>query len=377
MSVMGFKDISIIESPPKDRQAINTCHIVFDPVTLKKAIELELERNGQIYFVNNHVSTIDTLARTIRDLAPNGTKISVAHGQMPENELESVMLSFFKGKTDILVCTTIIENGMDVPNANTMFINEAHTFGLSQLYQLRGRIGRSDKPAYAYLITPGKQTLTEDARTRLEALQEFSHLGAGFRIAMLDLELRGAGDILGSKQSGHINEIGFELYSSLLEKTVKELKNEEIIEEETVLQMGKLGFIPQNYIENSSIRLSFVRKLNLTSSFKQLLNIKDELEDRFGTIPKQVSNLIEGHRLRLILREVGVQSVEFTKEKCVIYPCPKNKFNIESIVKAILVCNNIKLLPEGYILFNNTYDNLNDFIQFIIQFVTENSLIKK
>ncbi len=374
MSVMGFKDISIIESPPKDRQAINTCHIVFDPVTIKKAIEVELARGGQIYFVNNHVKTIETLAKTVRKLSPENTKIAVAHGQMDDEELEQVMLNFFKGETDILVCTTIIENGMDVTNANTMFINEAHTFGLSQLYQLRGRIGRSDKPAYAYLITPGKQTLTEDARTRLDALQEFSHLGAGFRIAMLDLELRGAGDILGSKQSGHINEIGFELYSNLLEKAVKELKNEEIIEEETVLQMGKSGFIPKDYIENSSLRLSFVRKLNLTSSFEQLLKVKEELVDRFGIIPEKLLNLIEGHRLRLILREIGVQSVEFTKDKCVIYPCPKNKFNIETIVKEILVNKNIKLLPEGYISFTNSHNNLNDFIQEIIKFVTKNKL---
>jgi len=373
MSVMGFKDISIIESPPKNRLAINTCHIVFDPITIKKAINTELQRNGQIYFVNNHINTIDTLAASIKKLTPPNTKIAVAHGKLNEIELEKIMLDFFSKKIDILVSTTIIENGMDVSNANTMFINEAHSFGLSQLYQLRGRIGRSDKPAYAYLITPGKQTLTEEARKRLEALEEFSHLGAGFRIAMLDLEIRGAGDILGAKQSGHINEIGFELYSQMLEKAVKKINNEEIVEEETVLQMGTVGTIPKEYIDNSSIRLSFMRKLNLTDSIDSLIKIKEELEDRFGTVPEKLVNLMEGHRLRISVRKIGVTTVDFSKNNCIIHPCPNNRFNIETIVGNVASDPNIKLSPIGHISFTNTFDIFSEFVTYVIKFVQNSS----
>lgn len=373
MSVMGFKDISVIESPPKDRLSVNTCHIVFEPLTIKKAIEFELNRGGQVYFVNNYVKTIEALAATVRKLSPDNARIAVAHGQMNEIDLEKIMLDFFNKKIDILVSTTIIENGMDVDTANTMFINEAHTFGLSQLYQLRGRIGRSDKPAYAYLITPGKQTLTEDARKRIDALEEFSHLGAGFRIAMLDLELRGAGDILGERQSGHINEIGFELYSELLEKAVKELNNEEIIEEETVLQMGKLGKIPKDFIESSAIRLSFLRKLNLSDNFENLLKIREELEDRFGKLPKLVENLIEGHRLRIFLRKIGVSSIEFNKNYCIIYPSLKNKLNIETLLQNAATENDIKINKEGFIQFENRKDSFHNFVDYIYSFFKENS----
>ncbi len=349
MSVMGLKDISIIESPPRDRLAINTYHIVFDPLTISEAIRFELKRGGQIYFVNNHVRTIETLADTVRKLSPPGTRIAVAHGQLPEVELERVMLQFFRHEIDILVSTAIIENGMDVSIANTMFINEAHTFGLSQLYQLRGRIGRSDKPAYAYLITPGKHTLSEDARKRLQALEEFSHLGAGFRIAMLDLELRGAGDLLGAKQSGHINAVGFEMYLAMLEKTVRKIKSsDEIVEEETVLEIGHWGRIPSNYIESSSIRLSFYRRMGMATSMEKLKQTVDEIEDRFGTSPPQLRVLTAGHRVRLIARKLGVLSISFKGNVCTVTPGEHHSIKIEKLLAMIPDTPGITLDASGF-----------------------------
>jgi len=333
MSVMGLKDISIIESPPRDRLAIHTYHIVFDPLTISEAIQFELKRGGQVYFVNNHVQTIETLAETVRKLAPVGARIAVAHGQLPEAELEAVMLQFFRHEIDILVSTAIIENGMDVSIANTMFINEAHTFGLSQLYQLRGRIGRSDKPAYAYLITPGKHTLTEDARKRIQALEEFSHLGAGFRIAMLDLELRGAGDLLGARQSGHINSIGFEMYLKMLENAVRKLKSvDEAVEEETVLEIGQWGRIPSDYIESSSVRLSFYRRMNMATSTEKLKQAMDEMVDRFGTSPPPVLILTSGQRVRLIARKLGILAISFKGKTCNVTPGEHHSLNVDKLL---------------------------------------------
>ncbi|NOY23939.1 MAG: transcription-repair coupling factor, partial [Acidobacteria bacterium] len=333
MSVMGLKDISIIESPPRDRLAINTYHIVFDPLIISEAIQFEMKRGGQVYFVNNRVQTIETLAQTVRKLSPPGTRIAVAHGQLPEAELEAVMLRFFRHEIDILVSTAIIENGMDVSIANTMFINEAHTFGLSQLYQLRGRIGRSDKPAYAYLITPGKHKLTEDARKRLQALEKFSHLGAGFRIAMLDLELRGAGDLLGARQSGHINSIGFEMYLKMLENAVRKVKSlDEIVEEETVLEISQCGRIPSHYIESSSVRLSFYRRMGMATSIEKLKQAVDEMRDRFGTPPPPVLALTSGHRVRLIARKLGILAISFKGKSCTVTPGGHHSLDVEKLL---------------------------------------------
>ncbi len=348
LSVMGLKDISVIESPPRDRLAINTYHIMFDPLTIQEGIQFELKRGGQVYVVNNHVQTIDTLARTIRKLAPEGTRIAVAHGQMNEKDLESVMLRFFNRELDILISTTIIENGMDVPTANTMFINEAHTFGLSQLYQLRGRIGRSDRPAYAYLITPGKHTLTDDARKRLQALEEFSHLGAGFRIAMLDLELRGAGDILGERQSGHIQSVGFEMYLSMLEAAVRELKEDgKPVITETVLEMGTRGRIPTDYVESASVRLAFYRRLGMADRSETLLRIRDEMEDRFGPLPPETRLLLNAHQTRLKARTLGMASLTLTADECQMVPGEHPRLDAGKLVQLLPEIPGARLDPQG------------------------------
>ena len=226
MSLVGLRDMSVIETPPKDRMAIQTVVAKFDEKIVRSAVEVELERGGQIYFVHNRVESIYEIAARIQELVP-AARVVVGHGQMGETELERVMLAFMHHEYDVLVATTIIENGLDIPLANTILINRADRHGLSELYQLRGRVGRSNRRAYAYLLIPPEQELTEIARRRLAALKEFTDLGAGFKIAALDLELRGAGNMLGGEQSGHIEAVGFEMYTSMLEAAVKEMKGEE------------------------------------------------------------------------------------------------------------------------------------------------------
>lgn len=371
MSVMGLKDISIIESPPRDRLAINTYHIPFDSMTISEAIQFELKRGGQVYVVNNHIQTIDTLADTIRKLSPAHTRIAVAHGRMPEKELETIMLDFFSGNVDILVSTAIIENGMDVPRANTMMINEAHAFGLSQLYQLRGRIGRSDRAAYAYLITPGKHMLTEDARKRIQALEEFSHLGAGFRIAMLDLELRGAGEILGDRQSGHIQSVGFELYLQMLEDAVRQLKSSGVTAEvETVLEMGNTGVIPTDYIDAPSVRLAFYRRLTMAHDPEKLAGVMAEMEDRFGRIPEQTQILIAGHRARLAARRLGLESLALRKNQAVLVPGNAHRINIPNLVATLPELPGATLDPTGQITIPRpAREPVHDFILRIQQYL--------
>ncbi len=366
MSIMGLKDISIIETPPKNRLAVDTFHIPFDPETIKKAIEFELKRKGQIYFVHNRIETIDQIASIIKSIVPDA-KTSVAHGKMGEDKLEKIMLKFFKKEIDILVCTTIIENGMDVKDANTMFINDAQNFGLSQLYQLRGRIGRSDKPAYCYLITPATFSLTKEAKKRIEALEEFSYLGAGFRISMLDLELRGAGELLGTKQSGHINSVGMELYAKMLEETVEKIKNRGYVEEETIIEHP--FFIPTNYIDIPSTRLSFYRKMTMAREHSDLLKIVDEMEDRFGKLPEQIDLIILSHKLRIEARKIGIKSIALKKNRCTIIPSENHKINLENLIDAVNKNPLLSISPEGTMVFlKGKGEEVSNFIENIIHF---------
>ena len=249
MALAGIRDLSTIETPPEDRRSIETYVTNYDEFTIREALYRELNRNGQVFFVHNHVQTIRQMAAKLAELAPEA-RISVAHGQMKERELERVMLDFIHKKIDVLVCTTIIESGLDIPAANTIIINRADKFGLAQIYQLRGRVGRSSEQAYAYLIIPGETLITRDAQKRLRALLDFSELGAGFKIALNDLQIRGGGAILGSSQSGHIAAVGYELYMELLEKAVKSMKDDGSQAEtiETEINLPVSAFLPDNYI---------------------------------------------------------------------------------------------------------------------------------
>ena len=261
MSLMGLRDMSVIETPPRDRLAIQTQVVQFSESVIKSAVELELGRGGQVFFIHNRVETIETIAALVRRLVPQA-RLSVAHGQMNEKEMEQAMLDFVAYKGDVLVATTIIENGIDIPRANTIIINRADHYGLSQLYQLRGRVGRSNRRAYAYLLIPSEAELTPIARRRLAAIREFSDLGAGFRVAALDLELRGAGNLLGGEQSGHMDALGFDLYTQMLERTVAELRGDDIEDQASVsINLGVDVAIPEDYVSDMGQRLRTYKRI--------------------------------------------------------------------------------------------------------------------
>ena len=314
MSMVGLRDMSVIETPPKDRMAIQTVVARFDEKMIAAAIELELERGGQVYFVHNRVQTIFEMAARIRELVPQA-RIAVGHGQMSEGELERVMLAFMHGEFDVLVSTTIIENGLDIPLANTIIVSRADRHGLSELYQLRGRVGRSNRRAYAYLLIPPDLDLAGVTR-RLAALKEFSDLGAGFKIAALDLELRGAGNMLGGEQSGHIEAVGFELYTSMLEQAVSELKGEERPETLTTqLNLGISLRIDASYIPEENQRLRIYKKIAGAQEPGLLREVRAELQDRYGAIPPSVEHLLEASALRLQCQRMGVSNVDRKRDQ--------------------------------------------------------------
>ena len=314
MSLLGMRDMSIIETPPRDRLAINTQVVQFSDGVIRSAIELELARNGQIFFIHNRVETIETVAALVQKIVPNA-RIAIGHGQMNEKEMEQVMLDFIDYKYDVLVATTIIENGIDIPRANTIIINRSDNYGLSQLYQLRGRVGRSNRRAYAYLLIPSELELTPIARRRLSAIREFSDLGAGFRLAALDLELRGAGNLLGGQQSGHLDALGFDLYTKMLERTISEIRGDEIADETSVsINLGIDVSIPKDYISEASQRLRTYKRISSAETEEALLQIHSEIEDRYGRIPRSVDNLFEYGRLRKLAERMAIVSIDRAAE---------------------------------------------------------------
>lgn len=310
MSLLGMRDMSVIETPPRDRLAINTQVVQFSDGVIRSAIELELARNGQVFFIHNRVETIESVAALVKKIVPHA-RVAIGHGQMNEKEMENVMLDFIDYKYDILVATTIIENGIDIPRANTIIINRADNYGLSQLYQLRGRVGRSNRRAYAYLLIPSELELTPIARRRLSAIREFSDLGAGFRLAALDLELRGAGNILGGQQSGHLDALGFDLYTKMLERTIAEIRGDEIADETSVsINLGVDVSIPKDYIAEASQRLRTYKRISSAQTEEALMQIHAEIEDRYGRIPRSVDNLFDYGRLRKLAERMAIISID-------------------------------------------------------------------
>ena len=310
MSLLGIRDMSVIETPPKDRLAIHTVVAHFDPELIRTAIDQELSRGGQVYFVHNRVDTIFARAASIKELLPQ-VRIGVGHGQMGEAELEKVLLGFMRHEYDVFVCTTIVENGLDIPLANTIIIENAERYGLSELYQLRGRVGRSNRRAYAYLLVPADTELSEVARKRLAALKEFSDLGAGFKIAALDLELRGAGNILGGEQHGHIAAVGFDMYVRLLEETVHELKGEEVpLEIHSTLNLGLDIRIPAEYIADEHQRLRAYKKIADVNTAEDSEKILAELADRYGPPPEAVTTLLKFSVLKSRAQRLGIEAID-------------------------------------------------------------------
>ncbi|KQC06272.1 MAG: hypothetical protein APR62_08195 [Smithella sp. SDB] len=293
LSLIGIRDLSIINTPPEDRISIKTYVLEFDEDTIKDAIEKELARQGQVFFVHDRVRSIYSIARLIQRLVPL-SRIGVVHGQMKPAEIEKAMAKFVRQECDVLVCTTIIGSGLDIPTANTIIINRAEKFGLAQLYQIRGRVGRSNQEAFAYLLLPKGALLSREAMKRLEVIKEFSEPGSGFRIAYNDLEIRGGGNLLGVSQSGHISSVGYELYTELMEKTVREIKGEKIVEEESLpeIQLGISAFIPEEYVQDVHQRLVLYKRISLAENEEDVNQIRNELQDCYGNPPKSVNNLL-------------------------------------------------------------------------------------
>jgi transcription-repair coupling factor (superfamily II helicase) len=351
MSLTGIRDISVIETPPKDRLAIQTAVVPFNDDFIRDAIEFETGRGGQVFFVHNRVESIYAMKEYLERLVP-GLKVIVGHGQMEERELERAMLAFIQREFDVLLATTIIENGIDIPACNTILINHAERFGLSQLYQLRGRVGRSDRLAFCYLLVPSNRELTGDARKRLAAIQEFSDLGAGFRIAARDLEIRGAGNILGGEQSGQIAAVGFEMYTKLLEETVREMKGEKIEEEvETSMNLGVDIYIPKGYIADENLRMTFYKKVASAKDDQRLEDIRNELRDRFGALPANVENLIHFVRVKRLARQLGVISIVREGARGVVKLAQTAKIDPNKLLQLIGTDQQIKFSPNGVLSF--------------------------
>ena len=347
MSLVGLRDMSVIETPPKDRLAIQTVVAPFSESIIRRAIVEELERGGQVFFVHNRVESIYSVAALIQKLAPKA-RVVVGHGQMGERELEKVMLKFVRDEADVLVSTTIIENGLDIPRANTIIVNRADRFGLSELYQLRGRVGRSNQRAYAYLLVPPEVSLTPLARRRLAALREFSELGAGFRIAALDLELRGAGNLLGREQHGHIVAIGFDLYTQMLERAVAAKKGEaEQPELRATLNLGMDIRIPSEYLPSESLRLRTYKRIAETRNEQERETLRRELEDRFGPPPPQIDNLLDYAVLKSLCERLQIASVERRASEVVIKFHPTTSVRPERLVTLVRKQKGTKLDPSG------------------------------
>jgi transcription-repair coupling factor (superfamily II helicase) len=351
MSLVGLRDMSLIETPPKDRMAIQTVVASWDEKLIQSSIEQELERGGQVYFVHNRVDTIWEIAAKLQALVPK-SRIIVGHGQMSEGELEKVMLKFMHHEADILVSTTIIENGLDIPLCNTILINRADRLGLSELYQLRGRVGRSSRRAYAYLLLPAEVELTPIARRRLAALKEFSDLGAGFKIAALDLELRGAGNMLGGEQSGHIEAIGFELYTQMLERAVREMKGEAAPDEaETQLNLGLNIRIPADYVPEENQRLQMYKRVARVETESQLTDVSAEMQDRYGPPPAAVRNLLDYASLKLLCMKIGVNAIERKREFVTLKFQQNAAVDPELLARFVSAQRGTQFTPDGMLKF--------------------------
>ena len=335
MAFSGLRDLSLITTPPPDRMAIRTQVCRLSDEIIREAMRRELRRGGQSFFVHNRIETIEELASYVRRLVPEA-RVEVAHGQMPEQRLERVMLRFISREFDVLVCTAIIESGLDIPNANTIVIDRADRFGLAQLYQLRGRVGRSNRRAYAYLFLPPQGTLTDDARRRIEAIQDLSELGAGYRLATHDLEIRGAGNLLGAEQSGHVAAVGYDLYMEMVEEAIAELRGqgvEEAVEPEIRLPLPAL--LPESYVPDVNQRLVLYKQLSAARDPEELQAIRSDLLDRFGPLPSETQSLLEVIRLKIRCRELGIAEIQSGGRELVVRVAERTRIDPRRLVELL------------------------------------------
>jgi transcription-repair coupling factor (superfamily II helicase) len=345
LSLAGVRDMSVIETPPKDRMAVETAIVPFDAQLVREAVEYELERGGQVYYVYNRVETIEKMLAYLREIVPR-VRVTVGHGQLEDGELSRRMHAFTAGEYDLLLATTIIENGIDIPNVNTMIVHRADRFGLSQLYQLRGRVGRSSQLAYCYLMVPGDRVLSEDARKRLAALREFTDLGAGFRIAARDLEIRGAGNLLGAEQSGHIAAVGIETYLKMLEETVREMRGEAVPEApSTAIDLPVPMSIPVDYVSDPNLRMETYRAI--VSGERSDEEVLAELTDRFGSPPEAVRTLLEVARVKRIAEALRVQSIGSHKGELVIRLRQDARVDVDRLVAMVERQAGVAFSPSG------------------------------
>jgi len=352
MALTGIKDLSIINTPPLDRLAVKTYVVKFKDELIRKGILNELQRNGQVFFVHNYIHNIGVVYDHLIKLLP-GARIAVAHGRMEGKHLEKIMLDFIDKKIDILLSTNIVESGLDISNVNTIFINNAHRMGLADLYQLRGRVGRSTKQAYAFLLVPKEEILTKDATLRLKIIEELTELGSGFHIANYDLEIRGAGNLLGKEQSGNVNLIGFELYCDMLEDAVKQVKNKATpVEEEIITEMNLPldAYIPDSYIQDSTQKLLTYKRLSKVREESDLKDMEAELKDRFGDIPQPLSNLLEIISLKCILSRAKIKKVEYADRHLIFHVTDKTPIDMKQLLSLVKQRGKIKLLPDGRII---------------------------
>jgi transcription-repair coupling factor (superfamily II helicase) len=336
MSLIGIRDIDLIATPPEDRHAVVTYVSEFTDGIVKDAVTRELQRGGQIFFVHNSINSIDRMAARLKSIVPD-VRLDIAHGQMPERELEKIMLRFVNKEIDMLVCTTIIESGLDIPSANTIFINRADRFGLAQMYQLRGRVGRAEELAYAYLFIPPESYITRDALKLLKVLMDHSDLGSGFQIAISDLKIRGGGTILGASQSGHIAAVGYDMFLKLMEESVSELKGEQPLEDiEPEINFPMSAFIPETYIFDIDQRLSAYRRLSKISSMDEISAIKEELIDRYGKLPKEASNLLMKIVFKVLSIKAGIKKLDVAGNQLVLHISDQHQANPHGIVDLVL-----------------------------------------
>ncbi len=358
LSLLGVRDLSVINTPPEGRLPIKTYIAKFEEAIVREAIRRELRRGGQVFFVHNRVKGIHSLAEYLRRLVPEA-RIEVAHGQMPPEELERIMIRFLRHEIDVLVSTTIIESGLDIPSANTIIINRADRLGLAEIYQLRGRVGRAEEQAYCYLLVPSLSDLSEDARKRLRALMDFSQLGAGFKLALSDLQIRGGGNLLGTSQSGHIAAVGYDLYLEILQKTIEELKGEAPEEDfEPEVNFRLPAFIPQSYVPDVDQRLLLYRRLALCRDEEGISHLKEELLDRYGPLPQEDENLFRPQSPKHLLKALKIKRLDRADHQVVLSVDEETRLDPNRILALSQKRKGVKLTPEGRLFFRLKGDKI-------------------
>ena len=370
MSIVGVRDMSVIYEPPQNRRPVQTYVLEYDTEVVKEAITKELERGGQVFYLFNNVQGIEKKAIDISKSIPEANVV-YAHGQMTGAKIEDIMKEFIEGKSNVLVCTTILESGIDIPNANTIIVENADRMGLASLYQIRGRVGRSDKQAYAYITYKKDKLLSEVADKRLKAIKEFTDFGSGFKIAMRDLEIRGAGSLLGEIQSGHLEQVGYDTYCNLLDEVVKEMKGIEIKPEIDIqIDLNVTSYIPDEYISDSNQKIEVYQNIALCRKEEDIQNVIDEIIDRFGNMPAELENLIDIARIKYLAKALSITKIA-SRKTAVVFTFEQNNFEIDIayLVKQygnkIKFSNGIKPMITLEIGSNNERQILNDVTEFL------------